>query len=307
MQTIDWQCERTFGQDQIKPGEKRTLLVLVLTAVTMIVEITAGVWFGSMALLADGLHMGSHAVAMAVAVFAYHYARRHAGDQRFSFGTGKVNSLAAFASAVILAAFAIIMIGESSTRLVNPVTINFNSALVVAFLGLVVNGASMLLLDHKHDHDDKHQHGDHDHGHKHDHNLRSAYLHVLADALTSLFAIVALLAGKYFGANWLDSIMGIVGAILIIRWSAGLLRESSQILLDKQLPDSLVTRLRDAIESSENDRISDLHIWRIGPGINAAEFVIHSTAPKNPDGYRDCIPRDLQIVHAAIEIHVEKI
>ena len=305
MQTNDWQCERIFGQDQIKPGEKRTLLVLVLTAVTMVVEITAGVWFGSMALLADGLHMGSHAVAMAVAVFAYHYARRHAGDQRFSFGTGKVNSLAAFASAVILAAFAVIMIGESSIRLVNPVTINFNNALVVAFLGLVVNGLSMLLLDHGHEHDNEHQHGNQQH--KHDHNLRSAYLHVLADALTSLFAIVALLAGKFFGANWMDPIMGMVGAALIIRWSLGLLRDSSQVLLDKQLPDSLVTKLRDTIESTRNDRISDLHIWRIGPGIHAAEFVIHSTAPKTPDGYRDCIPHDLRIVHAAIEIHAEKL
>ena len=301
MQTSDWQCDRVFGQDRIKPGEKRTLLVLLLTAITMAVEITAGIWFGSMALLADGLHMGSHAVAMAVSVFAYFYTRRHAGDQRFSFGTGKVNSLAAFASAVLLAAFAAIMISESGIRLINPVSIQFNNALIVAFLGLIVNGASMLLLGQGHEHDDEHEH----HHHNHDHNLRSAYIHVLADALTSLFAIFALLAGKYFGAAWLDPFMGIVGAILIIRWSIGLLRESSVVLLDRQLPDSLLIKLRDAIESSTRDRISDLHIWRIGPGINAAEFVIRSADPRTPDEYRQSIPPDLRIVHAAIEIHAD--
>ena len=303
MQDSEWQCERTFGQDRIRPGEKRTLLVLLLTSLTMVVEILAGLWFGSMALLADGLHMGSHAVAMAVSVFAYYYARRHAGDQRFSFGTGKVNSLAAFASAVLLAAFAAIMIFESSDRFIHPVKIQFNYALVVAFLGLAVNGLSMLVLDHDHSHDED----EHDqHPHTHDHNLRSAYLHVLADAVTSLFAIFALLAGKYFGAYWLDPFMGIVGAALIIRWSIGLLRESSLVLLDKQLPAEQLTKLREAIELTDQDRIADLHMWRIGPGINAAEFVIHSARPKTPDHYRDCIPGDLQIVHTAIEIHVDK-
>lgn len=303
MQDSDWQCERTFGQDQIRPGESRTLLVLLLTSLTMVVEILAGLWFGSMALLADGLHMGSHAVAMAVSVFAYYYARSHAGDQRFSFGTGKVNSLAAFASAVLLAAFAAIMIFESSDRFIHPIEIQFNYALVVAFLGLAVNGLSMLLLDHDHSHDeDEHD----EHQHHHDHNLRSAYLHVLADAVTSLFAIFALLTGKYFGAYWMDPFMGIVGAALIIRWSIGLLRESSLVLLDKQLPAAQLTKLRTAIELMNQDRIADLHMWRIGPGINAAEFVIHSARPKTPDQYRDCIPRDLHIVHAAIEIHVGK-
>ncbi|MBF8269107.1 MAG: Cation diffusion facilitator family transporter [Gammaproteobacteria bacterium] len=300
MQDSDWQCDRIFGQDQIRPGERRTILVLLLTGLTMVVEILAGLRFGSMALLADGLHMGSHAVAMAVSVFAYYYARHHAGDQRFSFGTGKVNSLAAFASAVLLAAFAAIMIFESINRFIHPVAIQFNYALVVAFLGLIVNGLSMLLLDHDdHDHDED----EHDH---HDHNLRSAYLHVLADAVTSLFAIVALLSGKYFGAYWLDPCMGIVGAILIIRWSIGLLQESSLVLLDKQLPATQLTKLREAIELTNQDRISDLHMWRIGPGINAAEFVIHSARPKTPDHYRNSIPRDLHIVHTAIEIHLDK-
>ena len=299
MTDTDWQCERIFGQDQKRPGEQRTILVLLLTGITMVVEVTAGLWFGSMALLADGLHMGSHAVAMAVTVFAYLYARRYAGDHRFSFGTGKVNSLAAFASAILLAAFAGIMVIESLERFINPVDIKFNNALVVAFLGLIVNGLSMLMLGHGHE-----EHS-HDHHHKHDHNLRSAYLHVLADAVTSLFAIFALLAGKYFGANWLDPFMGIVGAILIIRWSIGLLRESSKTLLDKQLPDLQLKKLRNAIESNNNGTISDLHIWRIGPGINAAEFVVHSESPKTPDEYRKDIPDDLHIVHTAIEVHTK--
>ena len=300
MQFHDWQCERVFGQDQRRPGENRTLLVLLLTALMMVLEITAGLWFGSMALLADGLHMGSHAVAMAVTVFAYFYARRHAGDQRFSFGTGKVNSLAAFASAVLLAAFALIMVIESLQRFINPVEIKFNYALVVAVMGLVVNSVSMILLGHGHQHDEEHENHHH---HKHDHNLRSAYLHVLADAVTSLFAIFALLAGKYLGANWLDPFMGIVGALLVTRWSIGLLRESSKVLLDKQLPETDLVKLRDAIQVPNADLVNDLHIWRIGPGINAAEFVIHSSNPRTPEYYRELIPEELHIVHAAIEIH----
>ncbi len=293
-----WQCDRVFGQDRVKPGEKRTMLVLVLTGITMVVEVTAGLWFGSMALLADGLHMGSHAVAMGVSVFAYSYARRHAGDYRFSFGTGKVNSLAAFASAVLLGAFACIMAIESIMRFITPVPINFDKALVVAVLGLAVNGASVFLLGHGHDTDD-------DHHHKHDHNLRAAYLHVLADALTSLFAIIALLAGKYLGASWMDPFMGIVGAVLITRWAITLLRDSSQILLDKQLPEVQLTELRSAIEIEGKDRITDLHLWRIGPGIHAAEFVVISNDPKSPDEYRKRIPEDMSIVHAAIEVNAE--
>jgi cation diffusion facilitator family transporter len=296
----EWQCDRVFGQDQVKPGERRTLLVLIITAITMVVEVTAGLWFGSMALLADGLHMGSHAVAMGVSVCAYMYARRHAGDYRFSFGTGKVNSLAAFASAVLLVAFALIMAVESIMRFITPVTIDFDKALVVAVLGLVVNGASVVLLGHGHvDHE-------HEHHHQHDHNLRAAYLHVLADALTSLLAIIALLAGKFLGAAWMDPFMGIVGAVLVTRWAVILLRESSQILLDKQLSEHLLTELRSAIETQGKDRISDLHLWRIGPGIHAAEFVVVSNDPKSPEEYRRRIPSGMCIVHASIEVNTEE-
>ena len=297
----DWQCDRVFGQDQVKPGERRTLLVLIITFITMVVEVAAGVWFGSMALLADGLHMGSHAVAMGVSVFAYMYARRHAGDYRFSFGTGKVNSLAAFASAVLLGAFALIMAVESIMRFIHPVTIDFNKALIVAVLGLAVNGASVLLLgDGHHDHDHEH-----DHHHQHDHNLRAAYLHVLADALTSVLAIFALLAGKFLGAAWMDPFMGVVGALLVTRWALTLSWESSQILLDKQLPEQHLTELRSAIESHGKDRISDLHLWRIGPGIHAAEFVVVSNDPKSPDEYRSRIPDEMSIVHASIEVNID--
>lgn len=268
----------------------------------MAVEISTGLWFGSMALLADGLHMGSHAVAMAVSVFAYMYARRHAGNHSFSFGTGKTNSLAAFASAILLGAFAFIMVVESVERFINPIAIDFNKALVVAIFGLLVNGLSMVLLGNHHF--DK---GDHDHQHqKHDHNLRSAYLHVLADALTSVFAIIALLTGKYLGAYWMDPFMGIVGAILVSRWSVGLVRESSQVLLDKQLPGSQLTSLKAAIEAGGLDRVDDLHLWRIGPGIQAAEFVVISREPKTANDYRRRIPADQHIVHSIIEVRKEQ-
>ena len=301
----DWQCDRVFGQDQVKPGERRTLLVLMITAITMVVEVTAGLWFGSMALLADGLHMGSHAVAMGVSVCAYMYARRHAGDYSFSFGTGKVNSLAAFASAVLLGSFALIMAVESFMRFITPVTIDFNKALVVAVLGLVVNGVSMMLLGHDHDdhvHDHEHEQ---EHHHQQDHNLRAAYLHVLADALTSVFAIIALLAAKYLGAGWMDPMMGVVGAALVTRWSVILLRESSQILLDKQLSEHQLTELRTAIETQGKDRVADLHVWRIGPGIHAAEFVVVSNDPRPPAEYRQRIPSKMSIVHTSIEVNFD--
>jgi len=227
-----WRHEHSFGQDRRRPGESRTQLVIAITATMMVVEIAAGVLFGSMALLADGLHMASHAVALGINAYAYAYARRHAHDASYSFGTGKVNTLGGFTGAVLLAAFAVLMVSESVQRLVTPVPIAFNQAILVAVLGLIVNGASMLILGHHHDehgqdgdHDHHdHEHDDHDHEHargRHDHNLASAYLHVLADALTSVLAIAALLAAKYFGLTWMDPFMGLVGAALVARWSLG--------------------------------------------------------------------------------------
>ncbi|MGB5607249.1 MAG: CDF family Co(II)/Ni(II) efflux transporter DmeF, partial [Gammaproteobacteria bacterium] len=237
--TRQWQHDHIFGQDKVRPGERRTLWVILITATMMVIEITAGLVYGSMALLADGLHMASHTAALGITTIAYVYTRRCAADSRFCFGTGKVNAFAGYTSAVLLALFALLMAWESINRLFNPVEIAFNQAIVVAVLGLIVNGVSMIMLGgHHHGHDHEHQHADpHHHRHEHtDHNLRAAYLHVLADALTSLLAIFALLAGKFMGLNWMDPVMGIVGAILVARWSLGLIRDTSGILLDHQAP-----------------------------------------------------------------------
>ncbi len=295
--THQWQHDHVFGQDQIRPGERRTLLVISITATMMIIEITTGLAYGSMALLADGLHMGSHTAALGITTIAYIYTRRRATDSRFSFGTGKVNAFAGYTSAVLLALFALLMAWESFARFLNPVEIAFNQAIAVAILGLIVNCASMIMLGGHHDHD-------HHHGHSHtDHNLRAAYLHVLADALTSLLAIFALLAGKYLGLSWMDPAMGIVGAILVARWSVGLIRDTSGILLDHQAPAAMQEKARAAIEAADDNRIADLHIWSIGPNIYSATFSIVSDSPKPPDHYKNLIPNDLGIVHSVVEVH----
>ena len=307
--THQWQHEHIFGQDKVRPGERRTLWVIFITAIMMVVEITTGLAYGSMALLADGLHMASHTAALGITTIAYVYTRRCATDSRFCFGTGKVNAFAGYTSAVLLALFALLMAGESVNRLFNPVEISFNQAIVVAVLGLVVNGASMIMLGghhHDHDHHHDHQHTDsHHHNHAHaDHNLRAAYLHVLADALTSLLAIFALLAGKYMGLNWMDPAMGIVGAFLVARWSLGLLRDTSGILLDHQAPGVMLEQTRAAIESVDDNRIADLHIWSIGPGIYSATLAVVSDTPRQPEYYKTLIPKDLGIVHTVVEVHL---
>jgi cation diffusion facilitator family transporter len=305
-----WTHDHVFGQDEQRAGEKRTIAIVVLTAVMMIVEIAAGVVYSSMALLADGLHMASHATALGIAVFAYVVSRRLAADRRFAFGVGKFNSLAGFASAVMLMGFALVMVIESTDRLINPLAISFDQALIVAVVGLVVNGVSAWVLmstphEHGHEHGDEHElaHDDHEHTHQgHDHNLRAAYLHVLADALTSLLAIMALLAGKYMGAGWLDPAMGIVGALLVARWSWGLIRDTALVLLDRQADDTKLKALREAIEADSTDRITDLHLWSIGHGIFAAEIAIVSDAPQSPEHYKSLIPPQLGIVHATLEV-----
>ncbi len=300
-----WKHQHSFGQEQKRPGEFRTFLVIAITASMMIVEIAAGIAYGSMALLADGLHMGSHAVALGINAFAYVYARRHAHNPRFSFGTGKVNTLGGYTGAVLLAVFAALMAWESVLRLITPVSIAFNQAIFVAVLGLIVNGVSVFILgaDHHHEHDHSHSHDDDDHHHHHDHNLKSAYLHVLADALTSVLAIFALLIGKYYGAIWMDPLMGIVGAILVARWSLGLLKSTSSILLDKQAPEQAEESIKRAIEGSGDHRVVDLHIWTIGPGIQSAAISIVSRAPQNPGHYRSLIPQNLSLQHITIEVH----
>lgn len=303
-----WQHTHAFGQDRKRPGEFRTIIVIAITATMMVVEITAGIIFGSMALLADGLHMASHAAALTINVFAYIYARRYAHDPKYSFGTGKVNALGGFTGAVLLAIFALMMAWESVDRIVYPVKIAFNQAIFVAVLGLIVNGASVFILGHHHDHD-SHQHdhaghGDHDHKHHHhhDHNLRAAYLHVMADALTSLLAIFALLAAKYFGLIWMDPFMGIVGALLVARWSLGLLKTTSAVLLDEQGPEHVQEVIKQCIEDDDN-RIADLHVWSVGPNIYSAIISTVAHSPQSPDYYKQLIPPDLGLVHVTVEVY----
>ncbi|MFU1519333.1 CDF family Co(II)/Ni(II) efflux transporter DmeF [Vreelandella alkaliphila] len=291
----EWQHNHVFGQDRKKSGEIRSLIVVALTVVMMVWEILAGVLYGSMALLADGLHMGSHAVALGIAAFAYAYARRNAGNTQFSFGTGKVNALGGFTGAVLLAGFALYMVIESIDRFIHPVEISFNGAIFVAVIGLIVNGVSAWILGGE-DHDHGHGHG---HGH-HDHNRRAAYFHVLADALTSVLAIAALLAGKYAGWDWMDPIMGIVGALLITRWSWHLLKDTSRVLLDQQRSD-LEHDVRHAIES-DDARISDLHLWAIGPNIHAAIVSVVSHDPEAPAVYKQRIQAQCpSLVHITVE------
>lgn len=301
-ESIDrWVHDHAFGQDVKKSGERRTLIVIAITALMMAVEILAGLSFGSMALLADGLHMASHASALTISALAYYYTRRHARDSRFNFGTGKINSLSAFASATLLAGFALLMAWESTARFAAPVQIGFNQAIFVAVLGLAVNGLCLLVLrDHDHTHDEDHDHHSHE---KHsDHNLWSAYLHVLADALTSVLAIAALLAGKHLGWNWMDPAMGLLGAALVARWSWGLIRASGRVLLDMQAPDSVRREVRAQIEAQSDNRVTDLHVWAVGPGIFAAEIALVTSEPHPPEHYRKLLPDRLHLVHTTFEV-----
>ena len=313
MHTTDperWKHDHSLGQERVSRGERRTLVVAVMTAVFMVVEVTAGLAYGSMALLADGLHMGSHAAALGIAVAAYVYARRRAGDPRFSFGTGKVNALGGFTGALLLAVFAALMAWESVERMIHPVQIVFDQAIAVAALGLLVNGVSVALLgvhghDEEHGHDHDHDHERHRDHHHHDHNLRSAYLHVLADALTSFTAIFALLGGKYFGQTWLDPAMGVVGSLLVARWSWGLLRQTSHVLLDHQAPREVLDRAKSALEGDRagDERVVDLHIWSIGPGACAACVTLVAHEPRSPDDYKARLPADLGVRHITLEVH----
>ncbi len=294
-----WQHDHVFDQDKRRSGETRTLIVVGLTLAMMVWEILAGIVYGSMALLADGLHMGSHAVALGIAAFAYAYARKNAGSARFSFGTGKVNALGGFTGAILLAVFALYMVIESVGRFIQPVPIFFNAAIFVAIIGLMVNGVSAWILgDAGHDHG--HSHG-HDH-HHHDHNRRAAYFHVLADALTSVLAIVALLAGKYAGWNWMDPMMGIIGAILVTRWSWHLLKETSKVLLDEQHQD-LGDTVKQAVENNDA-KVGDLHVWSIGPNIHAAIVSVVSHQPESPSVYKERIQAQCRsLVHVTVESH----
>jgi cation diffusion facilitator family transporter len=324
-----WQHRHAWGGEGHGEGERRTRWVVGLTLAMMVGEIVAGTAFRSMALLADGWHMGTHAAALGVAVFAYRYARGHAGDPRYSFGTGKVGALGGFASAVGLAVVALLVLVESAQRLASPVSIRFDEAIAVAALGLAVNLGSALLLrgdGHGHGHDHARGHprdGDEDHGHHsghedpdhghapdhvhasshRDHNLRAAYLHVLADALTSVLAIVALVAGRSLGWTWMDPVMGIVGAVVIARWSWGLLRDTSAVLLDGEAEQTLRAAVVSAIEAGGDDRVADLHVWRVGPRHLAAIVSVVSGAPQPPTHYRARLARFPDLVHVTVEVN----
>lgn len=273
-------------------NEKRTFYVLLLTLVTMVAEIIAGTIFGSMALLADGWHMGTHAAAFCITLFAYRYARKHAHSEKFSFGTGKVSVLGGYTSAIALGIVALLMVVESVHRLFNPEAIQFNEAIIVAIIGLLVNVVSMLLLH------DNHHHGDHDH---HDHNLRAAYLHVLADALTSLLAIVALLFGKYYGWNWLDSVVGIVGAAVIAKWTIGLIKQTSPILLDESIEQPYRRLIEEELAAFAV--IKDLHIWKISGHHYSAAIILESHVDKTVAEYKQILAKFDKIHHLTLEVH----
>jgi cation diffusion facilitator family transporter len=284
-------------------GERNTRRVIALTLSMMIIEIAAGYLFGSMALLADGWHMGTHAVALGITAFAYFYARRHKDNPDYSFGTGKVGVLGGFTSAVVLAVIALLIGVESIQRLITPQPIRFNEAIAVAFVGLVVNVISAFLLQEKHHHHHDHGH-DHDHTNKfRDHNLKAAYFHVLADALTSLLAIIALFTGKAFGWIWMDPIMGIVGALIISRWSYGLLVDTGKVLLDRDVNQEAIAEIRSVIEADSDNRVSDLHVWRVGSHHLSAIVSIVTHYPKSPDHYKRLLADYDEIAHVTVEVN----
>lgn len=281
---------------------RRTLWVVALTFVMMIGEIAAGYLTGSMALLADGFHMATHAGALGIAAAAYGFARRNANNRRYSFGTGKVGDLAGFASAMVLGLVSLGIAGESIFRLFEPTTVAFGEATVIAIVGLGVNILSAFLLmgHHGHDHGHQHDHG-HDHHHHHDNNLRSAYVHVLADALTSVLAIAALLAGRYLGWVWLDPAMGIVGSIVIAKWAYNLMRDSAAVLLDTT-DEPVAAEIRELLETSDDVRISDLHVWQVGPQARAAIVSVVAAAGVTAEAIRERLAPVHELSHLTIEL-----
>ena len=294
----DWQHSHRFNIEDAR-GERNTKRVILLTLFMMVIEISAGYLFGSMALLADGWHMGTHAVALGITVSAYYFARRHSDNPDYSFGTGKVGVLGGFASAVVLAVIALLMGTEAIKRLISPLPIHFNEAIVVAILGLIVNVVSAYLLK-----------GRHHHGHEHasteihrDHNLRAAYLHVLADALTSLLAIVALTAGKALGWVWMDPIMGVVGALIILKWSYGLLVDTGKVLLDRDVNQEAIVEIKSIVESDSDNRVSDIHVWRVGPHHLSVIISIVTHFPKSPEYYKNLLTAYDEITHVTVEVN----
>ncbi|KAA3519869.1 CDF family Co(II)/Ni(II) efflux transporter DmeF [Agrobacterium vitis] len=303
-----------LGRDHQR-NERRTWAVIGVTTVMMVVEIVAGNLFGSMALTADGWHMATHAGAIFVSALAYSLARRHADNSGFTFGTGKFGDLAAFSSAIFLGLVAVIIAWESLWRVFQPVAINFSEAIVIAIIGLAVNLVCALLLqeDHHHGHKHAHDHGHHEHGHHahseasgshggRDRNLRAAYIHVLADALTSVMAIAALLLGSFFGWLWLDPLIGVVGALVIGSWAFGLMRDSGMVLLDHVSEgEDLSGTIRRVIEAEGAD-IADLHVWQLGPGHHGAIVSLVAHEPQSPAWYREKLSQIAALSHVTVEV-----
>lgn len=288
-------------------AERGTRAVMWITLVMMVVEIGAGWWFNSMALLADGWHMSSHAVAIGVSAFAYTAARRYANDPRFAFGTWKIEVLGGFASAIFLLGVAGVMVFASIERLLSPQAIHYQEAIIVAVLGLVVNLVCAVILgkshDHHHDHDD-HGHGHHHHDHEehHDLNLKAAYVHVIADAATSVLAIVALIGGWVWGWSWLDPVMGVAGAILVAVWAKNLIKQTGKVLLDREMDHPVVAEIREVVESADTE-ISDLHVWRVGKNVySCAISVVTHDAALTSEVIRAQLSQHEEIVHSTIEI-----
>jgi cation diffusion facilitator family transporter len=302
-----WKHGHDFVADT-SSAEKRTHKVIVLTAIMMVVEIVAGTMLHSMALTADGWHMSTHVAAFLLAALAYSFGRKHAQDSKFTFGTGKVGALGGFSSAIVLSGIALLMAAESIQRLLTPVAIHFREAIVIAGLGLVVNVVSALILKddlHHHHHGHGHEHGQDDHHRHHDLNLRAAYLHVVADALTSVLAITALSLGYFCGWTWLDPAMGIVGTIVIVSWAYTLLRDTSSILLDRIPADTdLPIVIREGIEKDGDSMITDLHIWQVGAGKYAAIVGVVAHEPKTPEEYRVALKAHEELVHVTVEVQV---
>lgn len=306
-----WTHDHVFLGDAHTRNERRTWIVVALTAVMMVGEIVAGWLSGSMALLADGWHMATHAAALGIAGLAYLLARRQARNARFSFGTGKFGDLAAFSSAIILAMVAIQVAWESIERLLHPVPIAYSEAIAIAALGLVVNLTSAWLLrddhdHHHHGHAHGHDHGHHDHDHHHHHhdnNLRAAYVHVLADAATSILAIGALLVAMYANWVWADPLVGIIGSLVIASWAYGLIRAAGAVLLDVSADDHLETTIRERIEA-EGERVTDLHLWQVGPGHRAAVISLVSDHPLAPAAYKHRLAGLRGLSHITVEVQL---